>query len=68
LFLLIFQVLIVVEALKNLCGISWLKASEMHDNYNIRKLQAEIAEKSATKNPSHHEVIPVQSSTSSLEV
>lgn len=34
-----------VEALKNLCGISWMNPREMYDNYNIRKFQADLAEK-----------------------
>jgi hypothetical protein len=39
------QYIVMVEALKNLCGISWIKASNTYQNYNVRKFQTDITEK-----------------------
>ncbi len=42
--------MIVVEALKNICGISWSNSSDMYGNYNIRKFQSDLLEKKPIEN------------------
>lgn len=46
------QIMVVVEALKNICGISWSKSSEMYGNYNIRKFQSDLLEKKSIEDDS----------------